>query len=205
MGETTVLTAEVISGLGVAMNEARLLGAEVDVPGRRAGVTLSVLSLPPEGDEPEDPRVQILLSPVGRVWAGRAKEGAIRSFGVEQFLSVVQEFGGLPIYGWEFFDTAFEERQESSLDLRISTEEGLSHHLSLVQAGGPSDALKFTIWFDALELRRPTGEAIGIADFIAGGRRWWDGLHSGDPRTSGHGIFPGRPGDPGRNRGGTGL
>jgi hypothetical protein len=27
-------------------------------------------------------------------------------------------------------------------------------------------------------------------EFAAGGRRWWDGLHGGDKRTEGHGIFP---------------
>ncbi|MGH2848543.1 MAG: hypothetical protein ACRDL0_21490, partial [Thermoleophilaceae bacterium] len=64
------LTEEQKNGIGVALNEASLVGIEVDQERRWAGVTLAVLTLPPEGGpEPQDPRVKLILSPVGRLAA----------------------------------------------------------------------------------------------------------------------------------------
>lgn len=47
------------------------------------------------------------------------------------------------------------------------------------------------VWFSNLHIVRRTGEEIALPDFIEGGVRWWDGLHTGDPRTGGKGIVPG--------------
>ena len=56
--------------LDVALNEATLLGAEVDAERRAAALTFSVLSLPPDdGPPPHDARVQFILGPVGRLAA----------------------------------------------------------------------------------------------------------------------------------------
>jgi hypothetical protein len=45
------MDANTLAELGVALNEATLLGVEVDIATRRAAVTLPVLSLSEEGRE----------------------------------------------------------------------------------------------------------------------------------------------------------
>jgi len=61
------LTDENKAGLGVARNEANLLGIELDVDRQVVAVTFAVLTLPEPGPAPEDRRIQFLLSPTGRV------------------------------------------------------------------------------------------------------------------------------------------
>src|SRR5262245_24355446 len=97
-------------GLGVALNEADLLGVEVDATRRLAAATFRVLTLPVEGPEPEDRRVQLLLRPVGRV-AASLREGRwddphaeVVPFALPDLLATVQTFGGQSLYGWEFID-----------------------------------------------------------------------------------------------------
>ena len=88
----------------------------------------------------------------------------------------------------QFIDVPFEPPAESSLDLTLSGPGGLLHNLMLFQEGGTNDELDLRIWFDELTVRRPDGEPIPLKEFSAGGRRWWDALHNGDPRTAGSEI-----------------
>ncbi len=99
--------------LGVALNEADLLGVEVDPQRRNAAATFRVLTLPKKGPVPEDRRVQILIRPVGRVvvslrleyWDGRGVEHVeVQPLEIDELLSTVQSFGGRAIYGYDFFD-----------------------------------------------------------------------------------------------------
>jgi hypothetical protein len=194
-----VLSQEDKEGLGVAFEEAALLGAEIDSSTRRAGITLSVLTLPEVGDEPEDRRLQILLLNVGRAAAslrlGRWDDSSapLVAFPPEKLLEHVQEFGGCALYGWEFFD--IHERELSnwygkfSFDVSYSTTDGNRHSLCLFQDGGDR-FLDFCIWFDELLITNAAGQELPIEDVIAGGKRWWKALHEGDPRTASHGIFP---------------
>ena len=55
---------------------------------------------------------------------------------------------------------------------------------------GPNRHLELMIWFDTLRVSTPDLREIPIDEFIAGGRRWWDGLHRGDLRTQDRGIYP---------------
>ena len=68
------LSLEQKNALGIALNEACLLGVEIDPKRRRAAITFQVLTLPSIGGAPSDRRVQLLLSPVGRV-AGLLRDG----------------------------------------------------------------------------------------------------------------------------------
>jgi len=105
------LTEEKKQGLSIALNEAILLGIEVDTNRNLAAATFRVLTLPEQGSPPDDSRVQLIFAPVGRVAAslrlGRwdDREARVSAFQIDELLSVVQSFGGSPIYGWEFFDT----------------------------------------------------------------------------------------------------
>jgi hypothetical protein len=184
------------NGLNVALNEATLLGLEVDRSRRLAGATFAVLSLPESGEVPSDRRVQMLFVNVGRVAArltGPDRRGAV-PISVEQLLEVVQSFGGSPIHGWKFFDVEHNPLEPSgageSLDIEL---EGGSraHSISLFQENGRR--LDVCVWFEGIALRTPDGEDIDPDEFMAAGRRWWDAFHRHDPRTQGHGLFSTAP------------
>src|SRR5687767_10556040 len=134
------------------MNEATLLGIEVDPIRLLAAVTLSVLTLPSdEGPPPLDPRVQMRLSPVGRllVYYRKPTAGRPKSVPLNDLLSVVQSFGGSAIYGWEFFDrpSGPAETGPASLDLEFGRS-GRSHNVLLFQEAGTFADLSVRIWFD---------------------------------------------------------
>jgi hypothetical protein len=195
------LTASQVAALNVALNEAKLIGLELDVPGRRFAVTLSVLSLPPDDGPPRtDPRLSFVLEPVGRLAVSfrRAhwddKRAAAIPISVEDLPSVAASFGQLPIYGWEFFDAGVDAFADSSrrLSLDVDLGPGRTHTLDVFQEG--SDAfLDLRVWFDGLTIRRPEAGGLvpaSIEDVAAAGKRWWDGLYAGDPRTNAAEIVP---------------
>ena len=183
-------------GLGIALNEATLLGLEVDAQNRIAAATFRVFTLPKKGPSPADSRVQLLFRPVGRVAAslrnGRHDDpdAEVVPFPVEDLLANVQSFDGLPVYGWEFFDA--HEKAITKLGDRLSLdwrsgEDGISHSIYLFQDPG-NRTLDIWVWFDELQVRDTEGNVIPIDSFIAGGNRWWEAFYKGDERTGGHGM-----------------
>jgi hypothetical protein len=186
-------TPEQLAGLNVALNEARLLSFDLDLAGRVAIIGLSVLTLPKEGPAPDNARIELRLFPVGRVTAALVdSEGRVRSLGIERLSDAVRDFGGRPIYGWEFFDppstrlTAGSGRL--SLDFRAEGT-SLNHTLHLFQEDR-QQKLDVCVSFDQLDVRDTSRDALSLDEVIAGGKRWWDGLYSGDPRTRTSGIHP---------------
>jgi len=107
-----------------------------------------------------------------------------------EILRVVQSFGGLPIYGWEFFDTADVEVQRwgdrLSLDWRVGAD-GTSHSVRFFQEGVDRH-LDLIVWFDEFVVRDSAGFEISIPEFVGAGKRWWDAFNSDDPRTQGLGM-----------------
>jgi hypothetical protein len=190
------ISKEQTAGLGVALNEATLLGAEIDIDRRLAGITLSVLTLPLEGPPPLDSRIQMLLSPVGRVAASLRNglwndpNAKVVRFEIDQLLEVVEGFKE-PIYGWKFFDVEddFEEWKDRLSFDRCLGEGGRCHSLSLFQEGADRH-LDLCIWFDDMEIRDASGRVLQLNEFIAGGERWWNAMSEGDARTEGAGIYP---------------
>jgi hypothetical protein len=183
-------------GIGVALNEATLSGAELDTDRRIAGLTFSVLTLPKEGQSQEDSRIQIILKPVSRVAASlrtgiRNNPSEVQPLKIEQLLEAIGTFKS-PIYGWDFIDVEKKEfsilKNKLSLDWRSGIE-GNKHTLSLFQEA-PNRVLDLCFWFDSMDVFTAQGTRIELDDFIDGGQRWWDGLHSGDLGTVGSGITP---------------
>ena len=183
-------------GIGLAINEAKLLGVEVDTEKRVAGITLEVLTLSEKGPSPTDSRVLIVLHNVGRVVASKRMghwdddKAEVAKFEIRELLSVVKELGGLPIYGWDFIDVHEKDLKEWSDRLSFDWRKGpggLKHTLSLFQEGW-EEHLDIILWFDELFILSPKGYNISIEYFIAGGERWWDALQKGDERTDGKGI-----------------
>ena len=193
------MDAEHISGLNIALNEASLLGVEVDPQARTAAATLAVLTLPEVGPMVSDNRLQFLFYPVGRIVASLRKgawndeKAEVVEFELADLLSVVQEFGGAPIYGWKFFDNTDVEafrRWSDRLSLDHETGlEGRTHTIDLFQEGYQRH-LDIRIWFDKIAIGDPAGDQVLLDDLIAGGKRWWDGFYNGDARTQGSGLVP---------------
>lgn len=163
--------------------------------GRSAGFV--VLTLPEGGPEPQDSRRIIRLTGVSRVvvsyWDGRwdDPEAPVLPFGEQDLDAVIQEFGQLPVYGWEFIDLGDEQfnRWRNRLSFDGSYEGKGMHTIDLFQENGMR-ILDFRAWFDDIEVFDVDRRRIPLTDFIEGGVRWWNGLYSGDNRTDGHGIVP---------------
>jgi hypothetical protein len=176
------------------------MGVRVDTASWTAYVTLDVLSLPEDGPPPEDRRVLLVLHPVGRIAASlrhglwNDETAPVEPFTVDRLDEVVQSFGHLSIYGWDFFDVPESEnfaRWSKHLSLDVSTGAGtLTHSLALSQDDAGRRTLNCRLWFDGLTVRDPAGAMIPLERFAADGRRWWDALHRGDVRTAGSGIIP---------------
>ncbi len=186
------LSPEQREGLNVALNEATLLGLEVDPSRRLAGATFSVLALQETGVVPSDSRVQMLFVNVGRVAVSLFDESSPAPVPVpiDRLLETVQSFNGGDVYGWEFVDVKDNPFQASgsgkSLDLEF-TDGSMAHSINLFQ--GVKRKLDLCVWFEDLKVRTPDGIEIDMRDFIAAGRRWWDAFHKHDPRTQGRGMF----------------
>jgi hypothetical protein len=194
------ITHDQRNAFGVAFNEATLHGLELDEGRRIVAVTLEVLTLPEDGPAPSDSRVQVVLQPVGRI-AASLREGSDTSaqvvpFTAEELTAVVDSVAGVNLYGWNYIDTHEKELAEwgerLSFDWRAGPD-GLSHSLYLFQEG-PRD-LDLLVWFDELRVFDPSYREIPIAEFLDGGRRWWEAFRRHDPRTDGRGLVSLRESD----------
>jgi len=194
-----VLSEDIRRGLNTALNESRLLSVQVDRVARTATVWFDVLTLPKQGPASANTVTALVLGRVTRV-AVSLREGrwddqhaAVTPVTLDRLDAVVRAFGGQPIYGGEFIDPTEELwahwRERLSLDDVLSPEP--SHHVvQLFQEGSdPDRILDLRLWFTELGVVDGEGRHIELEQFVAGGRRWWDALSAGDPRTAGHGIF----------------
>jgi len=146
-----------------------------------------VLTLPEEGPPPKDRRRQFLFSPIGRV-AASLRHGhwndlsaPVEAFTIDKLLSVVQSFGGAPIYGAEFIDCEryFAQWSERlSLDL-VCDSSAMEHSIQLFQEGaGPNRILDIRLWFRDLRIRDASGSEIALDEFPAPMREYIRGLDS---------------------------
>ena len=167
------------------------MSLEFDLLRSEATVELGILTLPEVGPPPSDARIGVRLFPTGRIAASLENaEGRLLGFGIEHLSEVAATFQDQPLYGWEFFDPPDSNMGwlgRLSVDFRTGTA-GMTHtlHLFLEDAEQRFD---LCFWFDELEILAPQGP-LSLDSFIANGKRWWDGLHAGDPRTAGSGIQP---------------
>jgi hypothetical protein len=195
------ITEEHRRGLNIALNDAEILGFEVDPYRRFACATFNVLTMPENGPPPIDRRVQMLFNPVGRVaasfWCRESDEAPweVTKFKIKELLKISQDVGRVRVCGWNFIDINDKTLRPSEKRLSLEWESGMDGraHSITVSPLGRYRALDLSVWFDVLEIRLPSGVPERLEDFIAGGKRWWDALHAGDDRTKGFGIVPGSP------------
>jgi hypothetical protein len=188
-------------GLNVALNEATWGGISVNADARQACLLLDVLSLPADGGIAADNPVVVTVNRVSRIaaslrmgWWNDATAPVV-PLELADLDATVRSFGGCPVYGWEFIDPPEESwsnwRDRLSVDACLDEQES-PHVIYLFQEGGSARPrhLDLRIWFEQIRITRRDERDIPLHEFIASGVRWWGGLHSGDARTSGKGIFP---------------
>ncbi len=193
-------SAQQMREFDTALNEATLLSAYVATPQRGVSLTFAVLSLPEDGGpEPEDPRVRLVLSQVGRI-AGSVRHGPwddpsspVERFSIEDIPGLVESFGQQPVYGGGFLNLPDDGELGDRLSFDWRAEpDGHSHNLRVFQELGDR-TLVFRVWFDHLRIQTPTRQDVPFDEFTAAGVRWWKAWRERDPRTDGHGIIPAGP------------
>lgn len=191
------ISPELAEGLGIAINESRLLGFEFDEQHLLAGATFEVLTLPPVGDPPTDSRVLIVFHDVGQLAASLRLTGdwtadvAATPVAAADLPSAVQSFEGQPIYGWDFFNSSDAEKLlTKSLSLNKNYDEGSHSHSIWLFQEAYDRVLEFACWFGSFEILSPERRPVAVEEFLAGGRRWWEAMRNGDPRTLNSGFVP---------------
>lgn len=196
------ITEEDARGLGPALNEAQWAAARIDAPEGRVDLGFVVLTLPVTGPEPADRRRIIRLAGVSRV-AVSYRDGrwddpsaAVLSVDPHELDGLLEEFGQLPIHGWEFVDAGDEQfrRWGNRLSLDVACAGSGAHTMDLFQ-DGVSRILDFRAWFEDLEVFEVDGRQVPLDEFTGGGMRWWEAMYARDERTKGRGIVPGAPGN----------
>jgi hypothetical protein len=103
------ISSDLRDGVNRALNEADLLDVRVAEDGSEATIVVRVLTLPPNGPEPEDRVRHLRCQPIGRLAAslrlGAWNDGkaAIEPLTLDQFCVVVASRVS-QLYGWEFLD-----------------------------------------------------------------------------------------------------
>ena len=193
------ITKQLATDLGGALNEASLAGVEYVPERNSAGITFVCLTLPEDGPEPHDTRRLFVLENIGRIAASLRhgkwddKTAPVESFGISDLLKVVQSFESQPVYGWEFFNTHLKELKQwgDRLSLDFSPQGGSQKNsICMFQEYGDERHLDLCVWFDSFTIFDSDGNQIKVEKFIEDGARWWEAMHSGDPRIRNHGIQP---------------
>ncbi|WP_336084696.1 hypothetical protein [Nocardia sp. SSK8] len=189
-----------INGLNTALSESTCLGVEVDAAAGRLQLALEVLTLPADGPAPTDTKVLLTFTGVTRVAASLRIQrwddidARVLPLTLDQLDDAIESFGGGGLHGWEFIDlddsgwTLWSELLsfDTVLDQRIA-----AHVIEFSQEEGidPRE-LDVRVWFDRITVTDLAGQEIPMAEFIAGGRRWWAAHDSGDTRASKADVAP---------------
>jgi hypothetical protein len=190
------------TAVGVALNEADVLGIQLEPSGAWCDLLVHVLALPETGPlDPDARRVLRLVSPAQvRVLLQqdrfqRAGYGPVIPLTgldqVEAFFASLAWSGSM--YGWEFLDAPSLTRDwpaQPSLSIEIRPQAG-SHSLYWFNECGRAEGdaraaycIEGTVTFEDLEVRRADAALQPLDEFISDGDRYWQGLHNRDQRLS---------------------
>lgn len=189
-------TALDTAGLNTALSEATCLGVEVDAEGARLRIALEVLTVPPQGPPSAGQRVSLVLTGVGRVaaslrfhwWTLLEPEQTVLPLNIDGLNEAIQTFGGGALHGWEFVDpddSSWKKWGELlSFDTTLGTDSA-SHVLEFTQEEGSNNReLDVRVWFTDIAVEHPDGKQVPLAEFVAGGVRWWELHDKSDPQTT---------------------
>ena len=185
--------------IGLALNEATLLGVKFDNKQSAVSCTFAVVAMDKNGDVPTDNRLLFVFKPVGRFVASYRnghwddKEATVHKIQPTDIFEVVQNFRGQAIYGWDFVNCGDKEfdnwKDRLSFNYSLGENNGLTNTIDLFQEDGVK-YLDFRIWFDDFEIFTPTHDTVELQTFIDNGKRGWDAIYNGNEKVRGFGIFP---------------
>lgn len=185
--------------IGLALNEATILGVEFDEEKKLVSVSFAVVAIDKNGNVPDDNRLLFIFKPVGRFTASYRnghwddKNATIEKFEPKDILEIIQRFQGQAIYGWDFvncgdknFDTW---KDRLSFDYSTGDNIGLTNTIDLFQEDGDKH-IDFRIWFDNFEILTSKYEKVELQDFIDSGIRGWDAVYENNEKMGEFGIIP---------------
>jgi hypothetical protein len=190
-------------GIETALNEADVLGIQLDPAGAWCDVLVHVLALPESGPLDRDARRVLRLAGPGQVSillradrAGGAGYGPVIPLSgldaVEDFFASLSWSGAM--HGWKFLDDPSLTRDwptQPSLTLQVRRG-AASHSLYWFNECGRTEGdaiasylIEGTVTFEDLEVMRADALPQRLAEFIADGQRQWQAFFSQDERLSG--------------------
>jgi hypothetical protein len=185
--------------IGLALNEATLLGIEFDKEKNLVACSFALVAMEKNGNVPNDNRLLFIFKPVGRFVASCRKghwddkSAEVEKFEPENILEIVQSFQGLSIYGWDFINCGDKDfdtwKDRLSFDYLTVNEDGLTNTIDLFQEGG-NRHIDIRIWFDDFEILTPKYESVELEEFLENGKRGWDAVYANNDKMNNFGIFP---------------
>jgi hypothetical protein len=186
----------------VALNEADVLGIQLDPSGAWCNLLLHVLTLPEAGPlDPDARRILRLTVPAQLRVLLRADQTGSAGYGpvipladldaVEDFFASLNWSG--PMYGWKFLDDpSLTHDWPLPPSLTVAVRPGAGpHSLYWFNECGREEGdtnvaycIEGTVTFQDLEILHADATLQPLNEFIAGGRRHWQALHSRDARLS---------------------
>ena len=185
--------------IGLALNEATLLGVEFDKEKNLVACSFALVAMDKNGNVPEDNRLLFIFKPVGRFVASLRnghwddKNAEVEKFEPENILDIIQSFKGLSIYGWDFINCGDKDfdtwKDRLSFDYSAGDNIGLTNTIDLFQEGG-NRHIDLRIWFDDFEILTPKYEPVDLEEFLENGKRGWDAVYSNNDKMGNFGIIP---------------
>jgi hypothetical protein len=185
--------------IGLALNEATLLGVEFDKEKKLVACSFALVAMTKDGNVPEDNRLLFIFKPVGRFVASYRnghwdnKNASIEKFEPERILETIQSFKGLPIYGWDFVNCGDKDfdtwKDRLSFDYSRGDNIHLTNTIDLFQEGD-NRHIDLRIWFDDFEILTPMYEEVDLEEFLENGKRGWDAVYANNDKMSNSGIIP---------------
>lgn len=193
------ISEELKGRIGIALNEAVLLGVEFDKQRSLVACSFALVAMDKNGNVPEDNRLLFIFKPVGRFVASLRngpwddKNADVEKFEPEGILDVIKSFQGLSIYGWDFVNCGSKDfdtwKDRLSFDYSTGENIGLDNTIDLFQEG-VNRHVDLRIWFDDFKILTPKHELVDLEDFLENGKRGWDAIYANNDKMSGFGIFP---------------
>jgi hypothetical protein len=185
--------------IGLALNEATLLGVEFDKEKNLVACSFALVAMEKDGNVPEDNRLLFIFKPVGRFVASLRnghwddKNAEVENFESENILKIIQSFKGLSIYGWDFINCGDKDfdtwKDRLSFDYLTDDNIGLTNTIDLFQEGG-NRHIDLRIWFDDFEVLTPKYEPVDLEEFLENGKRGWDAVYENNDKMGNFGIIP---------------
>lgn len=174
-----------LDGLNHALNEATVLGLDLDLEKRYVYVTISPIALLVDGSVPKDNRLLLAFENVGRIAASLTPGQTSKAMAFEpsKLAEKFDEFKYEKIYGWEFINNGenlFKRWQEDkSFDLILLSNHDQQNTMDLFQEDKySSKSIDVRIWFEHFHIYDNELCPVEFETFISNGKRGWEKLYA---------------------------